>query len=141
MSSENQLNRFTEAQQQTYDSAVREIRNGRKQSHWMWFIFPQIRGLGHSSTAKFYAILDRQEAADYLRHPVLGSRLETICNALLQLKENNANRVFGTPDDLKLKSSMTLFAALPEASPVFQQVLDKFFNGAADGRTLDILGQ
>ena len=133
------LQRFTKAQQSDYATALAEIKNGRKKSHWMWYIFPQIQGLGFSETSKYYAIKNKEEAIEYLHHPELGKRLIEICHALLQLQSNNASQIFGYPDDLKLQSSMTLFAALPGASPVFQLVLDKFFNGAKDDKTLRIL--
>ncbi|GAA4021231.1 DUF1810 domain-containing protein [Hymenobacter glaciei] len=135
------LDRFIEAQAGSYQSALSEMKNGRKRSHWMWYIFPQIQGLGLSETARFYAIQDLQEAEEYARHPVLGSRLVAISTALLGVKSNDANAVMGSPDDLKLKSSMTLFAAMPGADPVFQAVLEKFFNGAKDEKTLRIIGQ
>ena len=134
------LKRFTDAQERVYPTALAEIQNGRKRSHWMWFIFPQIQGLGFSETAQYYAISDLPEAAAYLQHPVLGSRLTEISTALLALGGSNANSIFGSPDDLKLKSSMTLFAALPGADPVFQSVLDKFYRGTKDARTLQIIG-
>ncbi|MBW3127437.1 DUF1810 domain-containing protein [Hymenobacter profundi] len=133
------LTRFLDAQKSDYQTALSEIKNGRKRSHWMWYIFPQIQGLGFSETSKFYAIQDAAEAEAYLAHPVLGSRLLEISNALLTLSASNATSVFGSPDDLKLKSSMTLFASLPKADPVFQAVLDKFFNGTKDNKTLQIL--
>lgn len=132
------LNWFIDAQKADCQTALAEIKNGRKRSHWMWYIFPQIQGLGFSETAKFYAIIDAQEAADFLAHPVLGPRLLEISQALLALETNDAHRVLGSPDDLKLNSSMTLFAAL-HASPVFQQVLDVFYGGAPDDKTLRIL--
>ena len=134
------LNRFVEAQVSAYSAALAEVKRGRKQSHWMWYVFPQVQGLGFSSTAQHYAIQDRAEAAAYLQHPVLGARLREISAALLALETSDANRVFGSPDDLKLRSSMTLFAAVP-SDPVFQLVLDKFFNGAPDSKTLQLLGQ
>lgn len=136
MTKENNLKRFIEAQETDYAIALSEVKNGRKQSHWMWYIFPQIQGLGFSETSKFYAIKDVNEAEEFLRHPVLGSRLIDICHQLLALKSNDANRIFGSPDDVKLKSSMTLFSSLPDTNPVFQLVLDKFFNGTKDNRTL-----
>jgi uncharacterized protein (DUF1810 family) len=105
----------------------------------MWFIFPQIAGLGFSETSRHYAIKDLQEAAGFLNHPVLGSRLINISRELLKLKTNDAHRVFGSPDDLKLKSAMTLFSMLPEADPVFQTVLEKFFNGEKDIKTLRLI--
>jgi len=140
MSMENNVNRFLHAQQTDYSTALSEIKNGRKRSHWMWYIFPQIQGLGFSETSKFYAIKDAAEAETFLNHPVLGSRLVEICNELLKLPGNDAYRIFGSPDDLKLKSSMTLFAALRNPNPVFQQVLDKFYGGAKDSKTLQLLG-
>jgi uncharacterized protein (DUF1810 family) len=139
MNSDKSLQRFLDAQTKIYDQALTEIRNGKKKSHWMWFIFPQISGLGFSETSKYYGIRDRQEAQDYLKHPVLGERLIRICDVLLQLPDNNANRIFGSPDDMKLKSSMTLFGYLDHTGPVFQAVLDKFFNGEKDIRTLEII--
>jgi uncharacterized protein (DUF1810 family) len=136
---DNSLKRFTDAQENTYAMALSEIQQGRKQSHWMWFIFPQIAGLGFSETSQYYAIKDLQEAVGFLKHPVLGSRLINISRELLQLKTNDAHRVFGSPDDLKLKSSMTLFSRLPETDPVFQLVLEKFFNGEKDMKTLNLI--
>lgn len=133
------LQRFIEAQQSDYENALSEIKNGRKRSHWMWYIFPQIHGLGFSETSRFYAIKNKNEAAAYLHHPLLGKRLIEISNALLDLNSDDAHSVFGTPDDLKLKSSMTLFASLPETDPVFQSVLKKFFNGKKDEKTLRII--
>ena len=105
----------------------------------MWYIFPQIYGLGFSETSKFYALKSDAEATQYLNDPVLGSRLVQISKELLKLPTNDAHEIFGNPDHLKLKSSMTLFAALPGADPVFQAVLDKFFNGESDQRTLELL--
>ncbi len=135
----NSLKRFTDAQEDSFTRAFSEIQQGRKQSHWMWFIFPQIAGLGFSDTSRYYALKDLKEAAGFLKHPVLGSRLINISHELLKLKTNDAHRVFGSPDDLKLKSSMTVFSMLPEADPVFQLVLDKFFNGEKDIKTLRLI--
>ena len=135
------LERFIDAQQRDYATALNEINNGRKQSHWMWYIFPQLQGLGYSSTSKYFALKDMDEAEAYLKHPLLNSRLIEICNALLQLKTNDAHKIFGSPDDLKLKSSMTLFSEVPNANPVFQSVLDKYFNGRKDDKTLQLLHQ
>jgi len=139
MSNENNLNRFIDAQERDYQTALTEIRNGRKKSHWMWYIFPQVQGLGFSETSRFYAIKDLDEAEAFLQHPILGSRLIAICNALLGLQSNNANQIFGSPDDVKLKSCMTLFAALSNSDPVFGLVLDKFFNGRKDQKTLQLI--
>ena len=136
---DNSLKRFTDAQENSYAVALSEIQQGRKQSHWMWFIFPQITGLGFSETSRYYAIKDLQEAAGFLKDPVLGSRLINISRELLKLKTNDAHRVFGSPDDLKLKSSMTLFSMLPDTNPVFQLVLEKFFNGEKDTKTLHLI--
>lgn len=135
----NDLKRFLDAQANDFATALAEIRHGRKQSHWMWYVFPQIAGLGFSSTSKFYAIKDRAEAENYLAHPVLGGRLIEISNALLEIEGKTANQIFGSPDDAKLKSSMTLFGASENTNPVFQTVLDKYFNGARDERTLKLI--
>ena len=115
------LERFVQAQEGSYARALQEIKNGRKTSHWMWYIFPQLSGLGHSQTARYYAIRDRAEAAAYMAHPVLGSRLLEISSELLKLKSSDAREIMGWPDDLKLKSSMTLFG-LVSREPVFRQV-------------------
>ena len=137
----NDLNRFLEAQTNDYERALAEIRRGRKQSHWMWYVFPQIAGLGFSSTSKLYAIKDCAEAELYLAHPVLGARLVEISEALLEIEGKTANQIFGSPDDLKLKSSMTLFGALDDTNPVFQRALERYFGGAKDARTLSIIGE
>lgn len=134
------LQRFHKAQENNYPNALLEIRSGRKTSHWMWFIFPQLAGLGYSETAKFYAVRNLEEAELYLQDNILAERLITICKALLQLKGKTANDIFGSPDDLKLKSSMTLFSAVQGAGPVFQQVLDYYFEGKKDKKTLRMLG-
>ena len=139
MDEENKLKRFLDAQKTDYQTALAEIENGKKRSHWMWYIFPQIQGLGFSETSRFYAIQDLKEAEAFLNHPILASRLTEICEALLEQKSNNANQIFGSPDDVKLKSSMTLFAAVPIANPVFQAVLEKFFSGTKDMQTLRII--
>ncbi len=136
----NNLKRFTEAQENDFETALAEIKRGRKQSHWMWYIFPQIAGLGFSSTSKFYAIKDKSEAEEYLRHPVLGERLVEISGALLEIEGKTAHEIFGSPDDVKLKSSMTLFGALENTNPVFQKVLDEYFGGEKDRKTLQIIG-
>lgn len=133
------LNRFISAQERSYDAALREIKSGHKATHWMWYIFPQIAGLGFSSTARFYAISSMQEAKDYYAHPVLGKRLVEISEALLALDTSDAGAVMGYPDDLKLRSSMTLFLAA-SGDAVFQKVLDKFYSGKPDSKTLSILG-
>lgn len=135
-----QLTRFTEAHRRSYEAALKEIRNGRKQSHWMWYIFPQIHGLGHSSTSQYYAIQNLDEASAFLNDPYLGGNLLEITGALLLLDEENPTAVFGKPDDKKLRSSMTLFALVAEKDSVFRQVLNKYFEGKPDKRTLGILG-
>ena len=139
MAEETNLARFIDAQKSDYATALSEIKNGKKRSHWMWYIFPQIAGLGFSETSKFYSLKSLHEADEFLKHPVLGPRLIEISNALLDLKSDDAFSIFGTPDDQKLKSSMTLFSILPDTNPVFQAVLDKFFNGVKDAKTLEIL--
>ena len=139
MQSTSHLQRFLDAQEKDYQIALSEIKNGKKQSHWMWYIFPQIAGLGFSETSKFYAIKNTHEAREFLNHSVLGSRLIEICNELLNLETNDAHTIFGAPDDLKLHSSMTLFSSLQNANPIFQKVLDKYFDGKKDSKTLEIL--
>jgi len=133
------LQRFIDAQQSDYETALSEIKRGRKQSHWMWYIFPQIQGLGFSFTSKLYAIKNLHEAQAYLNHPLLGKRLKEITDALINLPSTNAHEIFGSPDDVKLKSSMTLFASLPDADPVFESALKKFFKGEKDAKTLSII--
>lgn len=130
------LNRFLEAQERDYETALSEIKAGRKRSHWMWYIFPQMAGLGYSEMAQRYAITGLPEASAYLKHLVLGARLIKISNALLALSINNATNVMGSPDDLKLQSSMTLFSLVPGADPVFDAVLKKYFKGEKDRATL-----
>lgn len=133
------LTRFVEAQANDYDRALAEIKRGRKQSHWMWYIFPQLKGLGHSSTAIFYGLDGLREAIALVDHPVLGPRLIDIAAALLQLEGKTATQIMGTPDDMKLRSSMTLFSLTPNANPVFQAVLEKYFAGLPDPRTQAIV--
>jgi len=139
MANGNNLQRFIHAQEDCYKTALAEIKCGRKRSHWMWYIFPQIKGLGFTETSKFYAIKSIEEAEDYLNHPVLSNRLIEICNALLALEGTNANQIFGSPDDVKLKSSMTLFSSVPKTNQTFQLILDKFYNGTKDSKTLELL--
>lgn len=139
MADEYNLQRFIDAQKDTYAVALSEIKKGRKQSHWMWYIFPQVRGLGFSATSKLYGIKDIYEAEAYLQHPLLGSRLVEISKELQQLKINNAHTIFGSPDDMKLHSSMTLFSSLHNADPIFSLVLEKFFKGKKDEKTLGLL--
>lgn len=135
------LDRFHEAQKFSYEQALREIRSGRKLSCWMWYIFPQIAGLGMSSTAQYYAIADLQEAVAYMEDEVLGGRLVEISGALTELETDDAYQVFGSPDNMKLRSSMTLFSIAAPQQEVFQKVLNKFFGGERDRRTLALLGE
>jgi uncharacterized protein (DUF1810 family) len=139
MSTPNNLQRFVTAQETSWQNALAEIQQGRKQGHWMWFIFPQIQGLGFSSTSVLYAIKSKREAEDFLNHPVLGSRLVQISNELLKLETNDALKIFGSPDDQKLRSSMTLFSSLGNAGQVFQLVLNKFFDGKKDAITITLM--
>lgn len=139
MDNQSSLDRFLTAQEKKFPIALAEISGGRKQSHWMWYVFPQIAGLGISETSRFYALRDRSEAEEYIKHPVLGARLIEISKVVLGLKETNARTIFGSPDDLKLRSCMTLFAALKNSDEVFQKILDKYFNGLPDSKTLQIL--
>lgn len=134
------LSRFHRAQQTDYPRALEEIRSGRKQSHWMWYIFPQLKGLGRSSMAVYYGIRDLEEAKAYLADPVLGARLTEISEALLALDTDDATAVMGQPDDVKLRSCMTLFDTAAGAPGVFRRVLDKFYHGQKDARTLELLG-
>ena len=134
------LQRFVEAQASTHARALAELKSGRKQSHWMWFVFPQLAGLGHSDMARRYAISGREEAIAYLQHLVLGERLAHCCEALLEWKDRSATQIMGSPDDMKLRSSMTLFATVAPKMPVFQQVLEVFFDGKPDAMTLSKLG-
>lgn len=133
------LERFKKAQEEDYETALAEIRSGRKRSHWMWYIFPQIDGLGYSFTARYYAIQNLDEAKAYLHDPLLSDHLNEICESLLSLKESDPYRIFGSPDDLKLCSSMTLFEQADPDNPVFGEVLDRYYQGKRDQKTLNIL--
>lgn len=133
------LQRFVRAQEPVYPTALEEIRQGQKRTHWMWFIFPQIDGLGHSSTSKHYAIKSAEEARAYLSHPVLGARLKACVQALLEVRDRSALHIFGSPDDLKLRSCMTLFAAVACDEPVFARALAIYFESTRDTRTLQLL--
>jgi uncharacterized protein (DUF1810 family) len=137
MTDHSDLNRFVDAQATSYDTALQEVRSGAKRSHWMWYIFPQIAGLGHSAMAQRYAIADRAEAEAYLAHPLLGERLREITHALQALPDANAERVFGGIDATKLHSSLTLFAcADQDPNGLFQQALDRWFDGEQDEATV-----
>jgi uncharacterized protein (DUF1810 family) len=134
------LERFVKAQDGVHTQALNELRAGRKASHWMWFVFPQLAGLGSSSMSQRYAIGSLAEARAYLDHPVLGPRLVDCARAVLSHPDRTAREIMGSPDDAKLRSSMTLFAlAAAGSEPVFQQVLDAFFAGERDPRTVDLL--
>lgn len=133
------LDRFLEAQEPVWARVLGELKAGKKRSHWMWFVFPQFRGLGQSDMAKRFAIQSRAEAKAYLDHPVLGSRLRESCELLLALKGTSARDIFGTPDDLKLRSSMTLFGEVAGSNPVFAAVLAQYFDGAKDTLTMELL--
>lgn len=133
------LRRFVDAQAGIYDQALAELRHGHKRSHWMWFIFPQIDGLGKSPTAQHFAITSIEEGRQYLHHPLLGPRLLECTEVVLAIEGRSASQIFGYPDDLKLKSSMTLFANAAEADSVFVRVLEKYFSGEMDGATVRIL--
>jgi uncharacterized protein (DUF1810 family) len=139
MKSDSDLEKFVEAQEGDYAGALAEIRSGRKRGHWIWYLFPQIAGLGMSSTSVFYGIESLEQASRYLQHPVLGKRLIEISNAFLDIQGKTANQILGNPDDLKVRSSMTLFSLVANTDPVFQAVLDKYFNGIPDQKTLQIV--
>ncbi|MES2455604.1 MAG: DUF1810 domain-containing protein [Bacteroidota bacterium] len=139
MNATHNLERFIQAQKPIFQTALSELKAGKKQSHWMWYIFPQIQGLGFTETSRFYALRDKNEAQEYLRHRVLGPRLVMLASELLKLNTSDAYQIFGSPDELKLHSSMTLFAEVEDTDPVFEQVLQKFFGGRKDNRTLKTL--
>lgn len=133
------MQRFIQAQENDYQTALAEVRAGYKCSHWMWYIFPQLKGLGFSSTAQYYGINGREEAMTYLMHPVLGARLREITSVLITLEGKSAVEIFGRTDAMKLRSCMTLFNAVANGDELFQNVLDKYYNGQADERTLAML--
>ena len=133
------LNRFVEAQAPIYASVLSELRGGRKRSHWMWFIFPQLAGLGNSTYSKFYAIRNLEEARQYLAHPLLGTRLLECTETVLQLHGRRASEIFAPPDDLKLRSCMTLFNQVAGPGSAFARLLDQYFQGQGDPKTLALL--
>jgi uncharacterized protein (DUF1810 family) len=135
------LNRFLLAQASAYDRALAEVTAGRKVSHWMWYIFPQFDGLGFSETTRHFAIKSVAEAKAYLAHPVLGPRLVACAEAALGVRGKSALEVFGSPDDMKLKSCATLFAAVSDKGSVFERLLDRYFGGERDAKTLRLLGE
>jgi uncharacterized protein (DUF1810 family) len=134
------LSRFVQAQADDYERALAELRSGRKHSHWMWYIFPQFDGLGFSSTSRRYSIKSVAEAEAYLSHPVLGPRLLECAEAVLDFEGRSAFEIFGSPDDLKLRSCATLFACVSPAGSVFDRLLEKYFQSGRDGKTLRLLG-
>lgn len=133
------LERFLEAQRGVYEQACAELRRGRKTGHWMWFIFPQLAGLGSSAMSQRYAIRSPDEARAYLAHPILELRLQEITNIVLEIEGRTAEEIFGWPDDAKLRSSMTLFTQASD-DPIFLDVLNRYFHGQPDARTLELLG-
>jgi uncharacterized protein (DUF1810 family) len=133
------LRRFIRAQEGVYEIVLAELRSGRKRTHWMWFVFPQLEGLGNSETSQRYAIKSMEEARRYLSHPVLGTRLRECAEIVLGVDGRSVSEIFGYPDDRKLKSSMTLFAYIADPRSVFVRVLEKYFHGEQDHRTLDLI--
>jgi uncharacterized protein (DUF1810 family) len=135
------LERYIKAQASIYPRALGELKRGHKQSHWMWYVFPQIAGLGHSAMSHSYAIQSVEEAREYLAHPLLGARLRECCQAVMAVERLTAHEIFRSPDDLKFRSCLTLFAqAAPEAT-LFRDLLEKYFGGKADAATLELLAE
>jgi uncharacterized protein (DUF1810 family) len=134
------LSRFVQAQEEDYEQALAEIRNGKKRTHWMWYIFPQIDGLAFSSTSKRYSIKSVEEAKAYLEHPILGPRLLECAEAVIHLENQSATEIFGSPDDLKLRSCATLFACVLPPGSVFDRLLTKYYRSRRDEKTLQLLG-
>lgn len=134
------LHRFVQAQALNYDQAFRELQQGQKRSHWMWYVFPQYAGLGFSSTSIHYSIKSMAEAQAYLAHPLLGQRLRACAEAVLSIEGRSARTIFGSPDDMKLQSSATLFASISPPESVFHQILNRYFQGALDPETLKYAG-
>lgn len=133
------LNRFIEAQEVNYADALSELRAGRKSSHWMWYVFPQLAGLGHSAMSYRYGIRSEDEARAYLAHPILGPRMSECAEAVLAIENRSARDIFGSPDDLKLKSCATLFAHVSPPGSVFERILDKYYSSERDPRTLGLI--
>jgi uncharacterized protein (DUF1810 family) len=133
------LSRFVDAQARDYVQALTEIRAGRKQSHWMWYVFPQFQGLGNSPTSRHFAIASAAEAAAYLAHPTLGPRLLECAESALRIQGRSALEIFGSPDDMKLRSCATLFAAVSSGGSVFHRIIEKYFQGERDERTIQLL--
>jgi uncharacterized protein (DUF1810 family) len=134
------LSRFVRAQEGDYERALAELRSGQKRTHWMWYIFPQIDGLAFSATSKRYAIKSCEEARAYLAHPTLGPRLRECAEAVLGIEGRSATAIFGSPDDLKLRSCATLFASVSAPGSVFDRLLVKYYRGERDAKTLKLLG-
>jgi uncharacterized protein (DUF1810 family) len=134
------LDRFVQAQKHDYHAALSEITVGHKRSHWMWYIFPQFEGLGHSSMSRRYSIKSLDEAKAYLRHPILGPRLLECCEAIVAIDGRSASEIFGSPDDMKLRSCATLFAQVSPAGSVFERLLGKYFHGERDEQTVRLVG-
>ncbi|UYW01743.1 DUF1810 domain-containing protein [Flavobacterium agricola] len=141
MTTQEKLDRFLKVQELTFDNALQEISLGKIESEWMWYIFPQMRGLGFSETSKYYGIDNYEQAQAYIEHEVLGPRLVEACEKVLEHKGKSIRNVFTYPDDSKLKSSMSLFCILPETHPIFQEVLDTFFDGKVDFNTITLLNE
>lgn len=135
------LDRFLKAHEENYSKAIAELRSGQKRSHWMWYVFPQLKGLGSSETADYYGIRNIDEATNFLHHPILGKNLIRICKVLEGINGKSASEIFGTPDDLKLQSNLTLFSLVKETNPIFKQLINKYFDGKPDQRTLELLGK
>ena len=134
------LVRFLDAQESAYQHALAELHGGQKRTHWMWYVFPEFEGLATSNTSKRFAIKSVEEANAYLAHPLLGPRLLECCEAIIKLERRSAAEIFGTPDDLKLRSCVTLFAHVSPGGSIFQKVLEKYFDGEPDERTLKLIG-
>ncbi|HTJ95668.1 MAG TPA: DUF1810 domain-containing protein [Pararobbsia sp.] len=139
MSDPFKLHRFVSAQAPVYDQVLAELAAGKKRTHWMWFVFPQIKGLGRSEMAETYAIASREEAHAYLHHPVLGERIREVTRIVNELEDRTIEQIFGYPDELKFRSSMTLFAEVAEDDNEFDEALDKYFEGEADPKTLHLM--
>jgi uncharacterized protein (DUF1810 family) len=139
VSDSHRLQRFVEAQREVYEEVLSELRAGRKTSHWIWFIFPQIKGLGRSSTTREFAILSREEAAAYAAHPILGARLRECTRLVNSIEGREITQILGTPDDLKFRSSMTLFAEVCPDDPIFTDAIGKYYGGELDQLTMDLL--
>ena len=135
------LERFIKAQAGIYETAVYELKNGHKTSHWMWFIFPQFKGLGFSSMSVQYSISSLREAEEYLNHPILGSRIKECSRIVLNINDHSAKQIFGSIDELKFRSSMTLFNYVQNSEKIFELVLEKYFKGLQDNRTLELLSK